>query len=96
VGGVYFYLHVGSCISHRSQLLVWKEAIKECWNYTRDLDRTMNVAHYTANYMLHWPTRCRRPSNRHELMSTLLDDHGIGLTGCEHSVYTNQKVYDIS
>jgi hypothetical protein len=68
----------------------------ERWMHTRNPDRTVTVVLYMASCILHWPMRYRRPSIRHELMSMLLQDHGIDLIGCERSIYTNQKVYDIS
>jgi hypothetical protein len=91
---LYFYLHVGSCIPTQSQLLIRRVVGEESWNYMRDLDRTVSVAHYMADYMLNWPLRCCGQSVMHELMF-MPQDHDIGLSGCEGSIYTNQKVYDI-
>jgi hypothetical protein len=91
---VYFYLHMGSCMPNQNQLLISRVVGEQSWNHTRYLDRTVSVAHYMAGYMRNWPLRCCGQSVMHELMF-MPQDHYIVLAGCEGSVYTNQKVYDI-
>jgi hypothetical protein len=66
----------------------------ERWIHTIDADTTVDVTHYRADNMLQWPLRYRGQSAKHDRMF-VSQDHGIGLTGCEGSIYTIQQVYDI-